>query len=297
MLNFLITPLMGLIVFFYSQTNSFGLAILLLTLVLRFLLLPLSIASLRTQKKMQLIQPKLKELEKKHGKNNDQLRLAQVELYREHKINPLAGLLPALIQLVPLLAVYQVLQRFLENQELIAQGGAIFLGINLTQRDNTLILPILAAGFSLLQSLMILPGLESHDLVPEQAKAEKVHQANQKETQNQDAAAAVQKQMVFMMPVMTGLFAAGFPAGLALYWVATTVFGIIQQYFFSGLGGLEEYLVKFGLIKKKTPPVANITNLAEALALVENKNKPKLKKPKKIIKNKGKLKKTNKKRK
>jgi YidC/Oxa1 family membrane protein insertase len=279
MLDFIVIPLTNLIIWLYSLTGSFGFSILLLTVMIRVVLIPLSLSSINLQKKMRIVQPKIKELEKKHAASKDKsaLRLAQMELYREHKINPLGGLLPSLIQFIPMIAVYQVLQRFLANQDLISQGGNYFLGFDLTQRDGTYILPILAAAFSLVQALMILPGLEQHDLVPEGSKSKKIQQANKKETQSQDSAAAMQKQMVFMMPIMTGVFAIGFPAGLALYWIATTIFGIGQQYFVTGLGGLEPYLAKIGLIKPKKviePPSTN--QLAAALKQVENA-KPKAK--------------------
>lgn len=252
MLNFIVSPLTQLVVALYGFTGSFGISILLLTVAVKVLLLPLSLSSVKEQKKFRTVQPKLKDLERKHAKDTDKtaLRLAQMELYKEHKINPLAGILPSLLQFVPLIAVYQVLQHFLADSSLISQGGTIFLGFDLTQRDPHYILPVLAAGSSLIQSLMILPGLEQHDLVSDTSKKKKVKKANQEETKRQDDAASIQKQMVFTMPIMTGLFAAGFPAGLALYWIASTIFGIVQQYFVSGWGGLEEYFVKFGLLKK-----------------------------------------------
>ncbi len=272
MLDFIVKPLTDLIIWLYSLTGSFGFSILLLTVIVRIAMIPLSLSSIRMQKKMRIIQPKIKELELKHADSKDktQLRLAQMELYREHKINPLGGLLPSLIQFVPMIAVYQVLRHFLANQDLITQGGTFFLGFDLTQRDPTYILPILAAAFSLIQALMILPGLEQHDLVPENSPSKKVQNANQQETKKQDSAAAMQKQMVFTMPIMTGLFAIGFPAGLGLYWIATTIFGIGQQYFVTGLGGLEPYLAKVGLVKKHPALALVSTNqLAAALESVK----------------------------
>lgn len=253
MLDFLVSPLTQLITWFYQYTDSFGLAIILLTIVIRIILIPINASSIRMQKKMRVVQPLMKQLEEKHAKDKDKnaLRMAQMELYREHKINPIGGLVPMLIQFIPMIAVFQVLQSFLHNDELIAQGGTIFLGFDLTQRDTTFILPVVAALTALVQSLMILPGLEQHDLVPENSKKKKVKKANEEETKRQDSAAAMQKQMVFTMPVMTGLFAVGFPAGLAIYWIATTIFGIVQQYYMTGWGGLEEYFVKFGLMKGK----------------------------------------------
>jgi hypothetical protein len=95
---------------------------------------------------------------------------------------------------------------------------------------------------------MIAPGAEIPDAVPNKSKNPKVKKANEKEENTAEMAATMQQQMLFIMPVMTGILAARFPSGLALYWVATTVFSVGQQYFVSGWGGLTSYYQR--LVKK-----------------------------------------------
>ena len=88
---------------------------------------------------------------------------------------------------------------------------------------------------------MILPGGETPDVIPNDAKTKKLKEENKKEEDAAEMAAAMQKQMLFIMPVMTAFIAIRFPSGLALYWVASTVFSIVQQYFTTGWGGVTLY--------------------------------------------------------
>jgi YidC/Oxa1 family membrane protein insertase len=226
----------------YQVTGNLGFAIIGFTLLTRALLLPLTMPSLKAQKKMREIQPELKKLKEKHGKDKQALQLAQLELYKKYNINPLAGCLPQIIQLAILIFLYQALIGFLENGQV--SGVSVeptFLWLNLSQPDAMFVLPILAAATQLVLSLMILPGGEVRDIVPNDAKSKKVQTENKKEEDMAEMAASMQQQMLFIMPIMTGFLALRFPSGLALYWVVTTVFSIGQQYFLSGLGGLELY--------------------------------------------------------
>lgn len=233
-------PIFEFLKFLTITTGNFGIAIVVLTVILRTLMIPLSLPQLRSQKKMRLIKPELDKLKAKHGKDAKALQVAQMELYKKHNINPLSGCLPYLLQLVVIIALYNVLANFVPNAQ--AQGysfNTLFLGLDLAKPDPSRVIPILAAVTQLILSLMILPGREHHDLIPDTVKTKTLKVANKKEGNNQEMAETMQRQMVFMMPLMTGWIALGFPAGLGLYWVVTTVFSIVQQWFVSGPGGLE----------------------------------------------------------
>ncbi len=168
--------------------------------------------------------------------------MAQIELYKKYNVNPLSGCLPQIGQLFFLILLYQVMVEFLNTPEI---NGIIintnFLWMNLAKTDTLYILPVLAGVTQLILSLMVAPGGEVPDLVPNDSNKKAVIKANEKEEGMADMAATMQKQMIFMMPVMTGFIAIGFPSGLGLYWVATTVFSIVQQYFSTGWGGLPIY--------------------------------------------------------
>lgn len=226
----------------HQVTGNLGLSILAFTLIVRLLLVPLSLPSMRSQKKMRELQPELKKLKDKHGKDKKALQIAQMELYKTHNVNPLAGCLPQVVQIILLIVLYQVLVQFVSNTELNGVTlNTTFAWLNLTKPDQLFILPVLAGLTQLILSLMIIPGGETPDIIPNDAKSKKLQVENKKEEDTADMAAAMQKQMLFIMPVMTGFIAVGFPSGLALYWVASTVFSIAQQYFMTGWGGVTLY--------------------------------------------------------
>jgi YidC/Oxa1 family membrane protein insertase len=241
-MNIINQLLIGLLVQLHILTGNLGWSILLFTAVIRFLLVPLSIPSMKSQKKIRELQPEMKKLKDIHGSDKKALQMAQIELYKKYNINPLAGCLPQLVQIVLLIILYQVLVSFVSQTEV--SGVVInpsFFGLDLTKPDKTYILPVLSGLTQLFLSMMILPGGETPDLVPNNSKSKAVKEANKKEEDTAEMAASMQKQMVFMMPIMTAFIALRFPSGLALYWVASTLFSIGQQYFLSGWGGVTLY--------------------------------------------------------
>jgi YidC/Oxa1 family membrane protein insertase len=241
-MNLLTDALLQALIQLYQVTGNLGLALLTFTFIVRSLLLPLALPTARSQKKIRQLQPELNALKKKHGGDRQALQAAQLELYKKYNVNPLAGCLPQLAQIVILIVLYHILVTFLGKSEL--NGVLInpnFLWLDLSKPDKLFILPILAGVSQFILSLMILPGGETPDIVPNESKNKKIQAANVKEENVADMANAMQKQMIFMMPVMTGFIALRFPSGLALYWVATTTYSIFQQLALTGPGGLKTY--------------------------------------------------------
>ncbi len=237
-----------ILVSLHSLVGSLGLSIILLTILIRTLLLPVTLPSLKARKKIKKIQPKLDKLKNKHKGNKKKLQQEQMKLYQKYNVNPIAGCIPQILQIIVLIGLYRALQGVLENGVIDGvQVNPEFLWLNLTQPDPTYILPIMAAGVQLILALMISPGGEVRDIVPNEAESEKVQQENKEEEDMAEMAKSMQQQMIFIMPLMTGFLAASFPAGLAIYWVATNLFSIVQQYFVSGWGGLKTYLQRIKL--------------------------------------------------
>jgi YidC/Oxa1 family membrane protein insertase len=234
----------------YKITGDLGVSIIALTFILRSILVPLTLPSLKSQQKMKEMKPEIDKLKKKF-KDKKVLQQKQLELYQKYNVNPLAGCIPQLVQLGVLIFLYQALISFLGNTT--HQGIEInttFFWMDLALPDPKFVLPILAAGSQFILSLMLAPGAEVRDIVPNDSKLKKVKEANEKEEDTAEMAQTMQKQMMFIMPIMTGFIALKFPSGLALYWVASTVFSVIQQYFVSGPGGLTLYAQRFlGKIK------------------------------------------------
>jgi len=242
MFNFITAPISRLLIFLYTITGqNFGLAIILLTLIVRSVLVPITIPSLRSAKKMQDLKPHLNKLKAKH-KDKVKLQQAQLELYKQHGINPAAGCLPQIFQLIILIALYQVFMNFINSGSINGQiVNMSFFWLNLAKPDSYYILPAIAGLSQLVFSLMMQSGLESH------VKAPKNKKERQKEEDKLEMAQSLQQQMMYMMPIMTVIISLKFPSGLALYWVVTTLFSAIQQYIISGPGGL--LLIKNKFIK------------------------------------------------
>ncbi len=200
--------------------HNLGLAIILLTVLVRIVLLPLKKQAIESQLKQKELQPELKELAEKYKDDRQGLAGAQMQLYKDRGIHPASGCLPTLIQLPILIVLYYVfraglsshnyseLYPFVHAPETIQ---ASFLWIkDLTQVDKTLSLPILAgiSQFFFSRSMMAsMPAPANKD----------------------DMTAILNKQMIYFMPIMTVLIARQFPAGLSLYWIAASLVDWLQQ--------------------------------------------------------------------
>jgi len=218
--------------------DNFGFAVLGFTLILRTALIPFTIPTLKSQKKIQSLKPQLDAIKKKYGADKARLQQEQMKLYKQNNVNPLGGCLPSVLQFIVLIALYQVLNKFLHNQVPNIQISTMFFGIDLAKPDTTHILPILSGVMQLVLSLMILPGAESHEVPVGKTKSVVVKKEAKKEEDTLEMAESMQRQMVFVLPVVTTFAALQFPAGLAMYWVATTLYSIVQQWIVSGPGGL-----------------------------------------------------------
>lgn len=241
--SLLYNPLLQALIFLYKITGNFGLAIIAITVVIRGLLVPLTLPSLKSAKKMQDLKPHLDKLKETHGSDKMKLQQAQLSLYKEHGVNPAAGCLPMILQFIILIALYNVFMTFIKQGKI---DGAVlnmsFLWLNLAKPDKSYILPVIAGASQLIMSLMMMPktALAAKNVKKEEKKI--IVKPGEKKKPDDDMAAAINKQMMFTMPIMTVFIGISLPSGLAVYWIVTTVFSIIQQYFTTGLGGLEKYL-------------------------------------------------------
>lgn len=214
-------PILNLLVFFYNLIpgHDLGIAIILLTIIIKLVFAPLFVQSIKAQRKMQQLQPKLEALKEKYKDSREKLSLATMEMYRQEKINPLSSCLPILIQLPFLIAVYQVFRTGLTNGNLdllypfISNPGSLnplSLGF-LDLSKASIWMAVLAGLAQFWQSKMMM------DLIPK-------HQNSQP-----NMATQMSKQMTYIMPVITVVIGASLPAGLTLYWLVMTVLSALQQ--------------------------------------------------------------------
>lgn len=239
--TYIYQPILNLLLWLYQVTgHSLGFAIILLTLLIRGVLIPFTLPQLRSAKKMAALKPELDALKKKHGHDAKLFQQKQMDFYKTHNVNPAAGCLPFIAQFVVLIALYQVFMSTLGGNGM-GEVNSMFLLWDLKSKDTTYILPVLAGILQFIMSLTILPAVEN--------EPEKRPGTMEDKKDVADMATTMQQQMVFMMPIMTVIFSIQFPSGLALYWVITTAFSLVQQLIVSGPGALLIYAKKYHLIK------------------------------------------------
>ncbi len=217
-------PLFNALVFLYQYLpgHDFGVAVIILTALIRLILYPSMVQSIKSQKILSELQPKMREIQERF-KNDKQKQTKEImALYQKEKINPLGGCLPLLIQLPILFALYRVFWKGLEKSEMgylynfIPHPEMInpnFLGV-MNLADPNLVLAVLAGIAQFFQTKMLTPRGQS---------------IKSKDTMT-DFSNKFQKQMLYFFPVFTIFILWKLPAAIGLYWITTSLFSIIQQY-------------------------------------------------------------------
>lgn len=218
-------PLFNALVLLYEYLpgHDFGVAVIILTILIKLLFYPLGAQAIRSQKALSELQPKIKEIQEKYKTDREKQGKAMMELYQKEKINPFSGCLPLLIQLPILIALYQVFWRGFQPEQMtylysfVPQPGLInptFFGIvNLAQ--PSFLLAIFAGIAQFIQTKMLTPK------TPKSKSKDKTSQFSN----------MMQKQMLYFFPIFTAFILLKMPSAIGLYWIVTTIFSIIQQYF------------------------------------------------------------------
>jgi len=216
----LLQPLFNGLVLLYEHVafEDLGIAIILLTIVVRIILFPLFHKTAKHQKLAQKIQPEVKRIQKKHKNDREAQTKALMELYKEHKVNPLTPLFLLILQLPVLFALYRIfidgfsgdafdmLYSFVQMPANITQD---FLGIIALDRVSVPLV-IVTAGAQYVQGLLVVKRSGKKEDTPEQI-------------------AKMAKFMVYVGPVIALVILVRFPAAVAIYWLTSTLFSIIQQ--------------------------------------------------------------------
>ena len=183
--------------------GSYGISIIICTIIVRLILLPLMIKQTKSSANMQLVQPKIKELREKYSSKDQEtqkkLQQETMKLFQEHNVNPLAGCLPLIVQMPILIAFYHAIYRTQEIKE------HTFLWFQLGLHDPYYILPVVAAITTFISQKIMMGSMGNSN--PQMA------------------------MMTYIMPIMILVLAINFPAALALYWVVGNIFMIFQTYF------------------------------------------------------------------
>ncbi len=197
---------------FYGVVHNYGIAIILLTLLIRILFWPLTHKSTESMGRMQEIQPQVKALQAKYGKSNPQkLQQETMKLYKENKVNPMGGCLPMVVQIPVFIALFTVLRNAIE----LRYSGFLWIA-DLSQPEN-----LFSGQIPFVGSLNILPLLMSVSMIWQQKLSSPGTAATPEQQQQQ-------KMMMFMMPIMMLFFFYTMPSGLVLYWTTSNLLMIAQ---------------------------------------------------------------------
>lgn len=260
--------------FSYGFTHNYGISIILMTILIRLILYPLMQKQMVSMREMQKIQPLMKEVQERYKNNKEKLNQELMKLYKEHKVNPMGGCLPLLIQMPILILLFQVLRVFeykdklgrivggflwIPNQvEIILKDGLHKFVGGLAAPEQLIRLP--GSGIFGIQYLGIMPFLIGVSMFYQQKMTTAPPTTPGKEG---GSAEQTQKMMTIMMPLLIAFMSFSLPSGLTLYWLVSTLLGIGQQYF----------------INKKIP--TEVTDLKAPISKEKEKEKPAYKKPEK----------------
>ena len=248
--NIFINPMFNLLIALFKLTGNLGLAIILLTLVVRTILIPLVMPSMHAMQKQKELQPEIDKIKKKFKNDKQKQAEAQMALFKQHGLNPAAGCLPQIAMIVVLIALYGVISRFSKDIDIsqiniilyfdflkFASDAIIstkFGYLDLAKADPYFVLAILSGALQFVVSKMMQP-------YNEKGRAA----AKSTPDKTDDFAYNMQGQMLYMMPIMTVIISLKLPAGAVLYILTTTVFSAVQQYFVTGWGGLAPIINKW----------------------------------------------------
>ncbi|HHL40326.1 MAG TPA: membrane protein insertase YidC [Deltaproteobacteria bacterium] len=196
--SFMAKPFLVVLNFFERYIGNYGIAIILLTCIIKILFYPLTKQSLNAMREMQKIQPQLMALKEKYKDDKQKLNKELMELYKRYKINPLGGCLPMVLQIPVFIALYEVLSVAIE----LRHAPFILWIADLSAKDPYYITPVLMGGSMLLQQKMSPTTVD-----PQQAK------------------------IMLIMPVVFTFMFLNFPAGLVVYWLVNNILSIVQQYY------------------------------------------------------------------
>jgi YidC/Oxa1 family membrane protein insertase len=234
--------------------GAVGWAIIALTLVVRGVLIPLFRLQLVSQRRIQMLQPEMREIQKRFKGDRVKAQQAQQELYKERGINPLSGCLPLLLQLPLLFIMYSVIQNGITNQDPNAMLNVLGVQVVTIECQNVdaagvvdpyepcmdthvpilgdvskpqVLFTVVGIGISILAiTSALLQLLQSRMMLPPP------------DPENTDPNVRIQRQMMLFLPAISIFYGGFLPAGLFIYWIVATIFSIIQQYLIVGWGGM-----------------------------------------------------------
>ncbi len=265
----ILNPIFNVLVIIHYFVGNLGFSIILFTLIIKSVMIPITLPSIKMSKKQRDIQPEIQKIKEKYKYDQKKMAQMQMEVMKRHGINPASGCLTTIVTIIFMIAVYRSVitmtngssidelnshiyfDYFKFDQEKVINTN--FLTVDLSKgvyikaenegeadlfQIGAFIITLMAVGFQFLATKMMMPFSKMTDKIVKKTPSG-----------TDDMMQAMQKQNLYIMPMMFFIFGLTLPAGVMIYIVVSTLFQIAQTYFFTGWGGLEPWAAKLGLIK------------------------------------------------
>lgn len=265
----ILNPIFNVLVIIHYFVGSLGLSIILFTLIIKSAMIPITLPSIKMSKKQRDIQPEIQKIKEKYKYDQKKMAQMQMEVMKRHGINPASGCLTTIVTIIFMIAVYRSVITMTNGSSIEELNSHIyfdyfkfsqekvintdFLTVDLSKgvyvksenegeadlfQIGAFIITLMAVGFQFLATKMMMPFSKMTDKIVKKTPSG-----------TDDMMQAMQKQNLYIMPMMFFIFGLTLPAGVMIYIVVSTLFQIAQTYFFTGWGGLEPWAAKLGLIK------------------------------------------------
>ncbi len=245
----LVNPIFNTLALVFLLTNSLGFSIIGLTIVVKTISIPAMLPSLRSIKKQRNLQPQLDKLKKKYKYDKKKQAELQMQLFKEHGINPASGCYSMIITILIFTALYSVIRQITQVADIseinahlyfdflkftsLEQLSTKFFYLDLATPDPYFIMAILAGVTQFILAKMTMPYVEQG-----------VKAAKKTPDKKDDFAYNMQKQSMYIMPGMMALLGLSLPSGVIMYIITSTIFSVVQNYFINGWGGLQPLINK-----------------------------------------------------
>lgn len=249
-------PIFNLLIIFYRLTGNLGVAIIIFTAVVKTILIPVTIPALKMSKKQRDMQPELDKIKEKYKYDKKKQAELQMEILKKHGVNPGTGCLTTIVTIILMIAVYRSVSTLTIHKNIDSINSGIyiqsmklqpteviqtkFLYLDLTKPDPILVFTIFAVILQFLATKMMMP----YQKIEENA-------AKQTPQKTDDIIYSMQQQNLYTMPIMFFIFGLTLPSGVMIYIVVSTLYQIVQTYYFSGWGGLQPWINKIKFAKRK----------------------------------------------
>jgi YidC/Oxa1 family membrane protein insertase len=222
-------PLYNTLVWLYNiiPGQDFGIAIIVITIILKTILIPLSKKQIESQLKLQELQPKIKDIQNKYKNDKQKQSQELMKFYKENKTNPFSGCLPMIIQLIFLIAIYRVFFNISSNN-LNVDAGVLYSFVSNPGQINNMFIGLVDLSKPSIP-LAVLAAISQYFQTKMLMAKQKNNSIQKSDSKSPDFSQIMSKQMLYLGPILTLFIGIKFPAGLALYWLFSTLFAVGQQ--------------------------------------------------------------------